>query len=282
MDLATEELQFLSVAGIVRESVRIPGQSNRIFSLITLTLINPLSLCILTHTLFTHPILRRVEAFHSAYDLAALIAIQFLYLIFLFLFSLLSTAAVVLSVASLYSSSKPPSSFSSLLSSALPRAFPRLARTFLFVSLLMLLYNLLFLGLFFLLALSYRNSTSIVAAFVVMVILYFALHVYITAWWHLASVVSVMEPVCGWAAMRRSRELLRGKAGAAAALVSVYLVACGVISGVFGGVVVRGWGGWGGVEGFGGRGLGWGLGCGQFGWVVGAKCVLLCLQELPS
>ncbi|KAK9152488.1 hypothetical protein Syun_010797 [Stephania yunnanensis] len=241
MDLAIEELQFLSVAGIVRESVRIPSQSHRIFGLITLTLITPLSLSILTHTLFTHPILRRLEASHSAADLAALIGTQFLYLTFLFLFSLLSTAAVVLSVASLYSSSKPPSSFSSLISSALPRAFPRLARTFLFVSLLMLLYNLLFLALFFLLALaydeSYRSSTSIVAAFVVMAMVYFALHVYISAWWHLGSVVSVLEPVCGWAAMRRSRELLRGKAGAAAAMVSVYLVGCGVISGVFGVVV---------------------------------------------
>ncbi|KAK9135380.1 hypothetical protein Syun_014710 [Stephania yunnanensis] len=150
-----------------------------------------------THTLFTRPILRRAEAFHSAYDLAALIAIKFMYLIFLFLFSLLSTAAVVLSVASLYSSSKPPSSFSSLLSSALPHAFPRLARTFLFVSLLMILYNLQFLGLSFLAFVyyamaeseSYRNSTSIaaVAAVVAIVVVYFALHVYITAWWHLAS-----------------------------------------------------------------------------------------------
>ncbi|KAK9086983.1 hypothetical protein Syun_029377 [Stephania yunnanensis] len=157
----------------------------------------PLSLCILTHTLFTRPILRRAEAFYSAYDLAALIAIEFLYLISLFLFSILSTAVVVLSVASLYSSSKSSSSFSSLLSSALPRAFPRLARTFLFVSLLMILYNLLFLGLSFLAfayytmaeSESYRNSTSIVAvaAVVVIVVVYFALHVYITAWWHLAS-----------------------------------------------------------------------------------------------
>ncbi|KAK9092620.1 hypothetical protein Syun_027531 [Stephania yunnanensis] len=156
---------------------------------------SPLSLCILTHTLFTRPILRFPEVFHSAYDLATLIAIEFLYLIFLF--SLLSTASVVFSVASLYSSSKPPSSFLSLLSSALPRALPRLALAFLFVSLLMILYNLLFLRLsFFAFAYyamaeseSYRNSTSIavVAAVVVIVVVYFALHVYITAWWHLPS-----------------------------------------------------------------------------------------------
>ncbi|KAK9112820.1 hypothetical protein Scep_020339 [Stephania cephalantha] len=52
-----------------------------------------------------------------------------------------------------------------------PRAFLRLARTFLFVSLLMILYNLLFLGLSFLAfayyamaeSESYRNSTSIAA-----------------------------------------------------------------------------------------------------------------------
>ncbi|KAK9156242.1 hypothetical protein Sjap_003722 [Stephania japonica] len=251
MDLAAEELQFLSIVGILRESVRIPNQSNRAFSLITLTLIFPLSLSILAHNLFTHPLLRRIQSFHSPSDVAFLILVQSLYLIFLFLFSLLSTAAVVLSVATLYSSSKPPHhsfSFSSLLSSALPRAFPRLARTFLFVSLLMTLYNVVFLASLTALVFAFSISSAsaaasqilLGAAALLLLILYFLTHLYITAWWHLASVVSVLEPVCGWPAMRRSRELLRGKAAAAGVLVSIYLAMCWVISWVFGGVVVRG------------------------------------------
>ncbi|KAK9152481.1 hypothetical protein Syun_010790 [Stephania yunnanensis] len=122
----------------------------------------------------------------------------------------------------------------------------------------MLLYNLLFLALFFLLALAYDERVT-------------------------EARPQLWPRSCRFAGGgdEEGVEVVEGKAGAAAAMVSVYLVGCGVISGVFGVVVVRGMGlGWWG--GFWWEGLGWGLGGGQFGWVVGAECVLLCLQELPS
>lgn len=70
--------------------------------------------------------------------------------------------------------------------------------------------------------------------------LFIFVHVYITALWHLASVVSVLENVYGLAAMRKSYELLKGKVYMAGVFVFGYLVVCGVINGVFGAVVVHG------------------------------------------
>lgn len=63
---------------------------------------------------------------------------------------------------------------------------------------------------------------------------------YITALWHLASVVSVLEPLYGFAAMKKSYELLKGKTRMAGVLVFGYLAICAAIGSVFGVVVVHG------------------------------------------
>ncbi|KAL3570230.1 hypothetical protein D5086_027479 [Populus alba] len=127
---------------------------------------------------------------------------QFFYLIFLFAFSLLSTAAVVFTVASLYTSK--PVSFSSTMS-AIP-----------------------------------RNALLVLFSLVVIGVLFLVVHVYITGLWHLASVVSVLEPIYGFAAMKKSYELLKGKIRVAGVLVFGYLSICGLVSVIFSTVVVHG------------------------------------------
>ncbi|KAH1099277.1 hypothetical protein J1N35_016198 [Gossypium stocksii] len=177
MDLAPEELQFLSLTDILRESVAIPKRSPQTFYLMTLALIFPLSFAILAHSLFTHPILNQLasdplaDPSQTRHEWTLLLTFQFCYLIFLFAFSLLSTATVVFTVASLYTSK--PVSFTSTIS-AIP------------------------------------------------------------------SVVSVLEPIYGLAAMKKSYELLKGRARMAFILVFGYLAICGVIGGIFGSVVVHG------------------------------------------
>ncbi|KAF2302739.1 hypothetical protein GH714_001935 [Hevea brasiliensis] len=156
-----------------------------------------------------------------------------------FAFSLFSTAAVVFTVASLYTSK--PVTFSSTIS-AIPRVFKRLFITFLWVSLLMLLYNsviLIFLVIF-VIAVDTQNVVLLFLSLVVIFVFFLVVHVYITALWHLASVVSVLEPIYGIAAMKKSYELLKGRARMAAVLVFGYLAICGVIGGIFGSVVVHG------------------------------------------
>ncbi|KAK6931916.1 hypothetical protein RJ641_001540 [Dillenia turbinata] len=244
MDLQAEELQFLSVGDILRESIAIPRQSPKTFYLIILTLIFPLSFAILAHSLFTQPLMAQLDnpslsPSQSRHSLSLLLFYQFTYLLFLFVFSLLSTAAVVFTVASLYTSK--PVSFSSICS-AIPQVFKRLLITFLYVSLLMVLYNLFLIGSLVLLIVSlyFQNPLLFFLSLIIILTLYFGVHVYITAMWHLASVVSVLELVYGFAAMKKSWELMKGRRGMACVLVFLYLSICGAINGTFSSVVVHG------------------------------------------
>ena len=52
--------------------------------------------------------------------------------------------------------------------------------------------------------------------------------------------VFVPKPIYGFAAMKKSYELLKGKIRVAVVLVFGYLAICGVIGGIFGSVVVHG------------------------------------------
>ncbi|XP_052201888.1 uncharacterized protein LOC127807810 [Diospyros lotus] len=241
MDLQPEELQFLSTADILKESTSIPKRSPKTFYLITLTLVFPLSFAILAHALFTHPLLSQIStpSDQHASQWTKLLLFQFCYLIFLFAFSLLSTAAVVFTVASLYTSK--PVSFASTLS-AIPSVFKRLFITYLWVSLTMIVYNVVFVAFLVLLlvAVDTQNPVLFFFAMIVIFLLYLVVHVYITALWHLASVVSVLEPLFGFAAMKKSYELLKGRTRMAAVLVFGYLAICGTINGIFGAVVVHG------------------------------------------
>ncbi|KAH1191457.1 hypothetical protein HKD37_20G057315 [Glycine soja] len=83
-----------------------------------------------------------------------------------------------------------------------------------------------FLYLFFLFAFSLLSTAAVVFT--------------VASLWHLASVISVLEPFYGLAAMKKSYQLLKGKLRYTAVLVSAYLVACEVISSVFSVVVVHG------------------------------------------
>lgn len=244
MDLTPEELQFLSIPEIFRESISIPKQSPKTFYLITLTLIFPLSFAILAHSLFTHPLISHlnnpaINPAETKHEWTVLLLFQFCYLIFLFIFSLLSTAAVVFTVASLYTGK--PVSFGSTFS-AIPSVFKRLFITFCWVAFVMCVYNLVFLGflILFVVAIDTDNGLLLFFSIVTIFLLFLVVHVYITALWHLASVVSVLEPVFGLAAMKKSYELLKGRTKMASVLVFGYLVICGIISGTFGGVVVHG------------------------------------------
>ncbi|KAM7266259.1 hypothetical protein ACFE04_004156 [Oxalis oulophora] len=59
--LAAEELQFLTINDILRESTTILRRSPKTFYQITLTLIFPLSFAILAHSLFIHPLINQLD-----------------------------------------------------------------------------------------------------------------------------------------------------------------------------------------------------------------------------
>ncbi|XP_078437183.1 uncharacterized protein LOC144707808 [Wolffia australiana] len=241
MDRPQEELHGLTIAQVLRESVSIPRASPLTFSLITLLLVFPLSLAVLAHSLFTHPLAHRLRSHSTLHDWALLLFYQLLYLLSLFTFSLLATAASVFTVASLFAAK--PVSFSATLS-AVPPVFSRLFRTFLWVALFTLAYHVAFVAAVVVVLLATGDelshpglATSLLLA--VVVVFFLAAHVAIAAVWHLASVVTVLEPLAGLAAMKKSRELLKGRGRIAGWLVLGYLAACGVINGAFRAAVVR-------------------------------------------
>ncbi|KAG6527135.1 uncharacterized protein LOC122044376 [Zingiber officinale] len=238
MGLEPEELQAMSVMDVVREAVAIGHGARQTFALITLALVLPLSIAVLAHSLFTHPILLQVQENDAPASqwLLLLLLYQFAYLLFLFTFSLLCTAAVVFTVASIYAAK--PVSFASSLAAVRP-IFSRLFRTFLWVALLMLLYNLAYAIAIFPIAILLHGPLFLLLSAAV-AFAFLAVHVYISALWHLASVVSVLEPLCGLAAMAKSRDLLRGRGRMAATLVAGYLGACAVIGASFRALVVKG------------------------------------------
>ncbi|TVU34803.1 hypothetical protein EJB05_16655, partial [Eragrostis curvula] len=284
MELASHDLASLGAAELVRVSASIPRAAPRTFALLTACLVFPLSFAVLAHSLFTHPILHRIESSGGGSDgvhsqsaqWLRLFAYQFFYLLVLFTFSLLSTAAAVFTVASLYAA-KPASIASSL--AALPPILPRLLRTFIWVSLLMLAYHLVFaLAVLLLIIVFIPNATeasppslSFILFLIVVVFVFLGIHVYISALWHLASVVSVLEPLCGLAAMAKSKQLLQGRTGMASTLVVSYFAVCGITSLLFRAAVVKGRG----EEGSFGLGLPGRL-------LVGAVlvCVLVCVNLL--
>ncbi|KAJ8565730.1 hypothetical protein K7X08_008306 [Anisodus acutangulus] len=247
MDLQPEKLQNLSLPSIIKESITIPKGSPQTFYRITLSLILPLSFAILAHSFFTHPILNQLRENPSASHASQwtkLLFYQFCYLVFLLAFSLLSTAAVVFTVASLYTSKQV--SFSSIIT-AIPSILRRLFVTFIWVFLSMLVYNavLSFFIVLMLIAFESKNKNS-VALFLVSVfvlsVFFLVVHVYLSALWHIASVITVLEPIQGLTAIKKSYELLKGKIWVAAVLVLGYLVIFGVVSSAFGSIVVDGGG----------------------------------------
>jgi len=244
MELASTDLAALGAAELVRVSASIPRAAPRTFALLTACLVFPLSFAVLAHSLFTHPILRRIQgATHN--ELAQwlrLFAYQFLYLIVLFTFSLLSTAAAVFTVASLYAN-KPASISSSL--TALPAVLPRLLGTFAWVLLFMFAYHTVFGLIIVFIPNAFESESallplSFLLCLLVVVFVFLGIHVYISALWHLASVISVLEPLCGLAALAKSKRLLQGCTGTAATLVASYLAICGVSSLLFRAAVVKG------------------------------------------
>ncbi|VAI88611.1 unnamed protein product [Triticum turgidum subsp. durum] len=120
MECEPEELQFLGPVGIYRESVAILRAHRPLYARIAAAFVLPLSALFLAHIAISHALFSTIDSDDSALessapgtasqqrilqrlgaDWAALVLFKAAYLLALLLFSLLSTAAAVFSVASL-------------------------------------------------------------------------------------------------------------------------------------------------------------------------------------
>ncbi|KAH0466372.1 hypothetical protein IEQ34_006475 [Dendrobium chrysotoxum] len=235
MDCEPEELQFLGISGIYREACKLILSLRLLFSQIAASLIVPLSLLFLAHIQISHFLFSHIDRNKNALEHTAagspserrllnrlssewfaFLLFKSFYLLLLLVSSLLSTAAVVYTVASAYTAKHDLLLSYGKVISVVPKVWRRLAHTFIFAFFILLAYNLLaILCIVSALLMASDYAAGIFVAFS-LGLLYLAGLIWISVVWHVASVVSVLEDACGVEAIRRSRELVRGKMGVAA------------------------------------------------------------------
>jgi hypothetical protein len=235
MDREQEDIQFLGFFGILKESMKIIFTWKRIFSQITLALILPLSFIFLAHFQISQLLFFKILENQNDLEFtrkgsptysklsdtisseqAAFWLFKAFYFTFLLILSLLSTSAVVYTIASIYTAKDI--TFKKVMS-VVPRVWKRLMVTFLWSFAIVLLYNFVSVTLFYFWDRYYYGSYKIrIAILIALVILYVIGFVYISVVWHLASVISVLDDMYGIKAMIKSRELIKGKMFAAVAL----------------------------------------------------------------
>ncbi|KAG9154228.1 hypothetical protein Leryth_000686 [Lithospermum erythrorhizon] len=230
MDKEQEEIQYLGFFGILKESCNIMLSCKKIFLQISLALMVPLSFIYLSQILISDYLFSDIiqESFildHTptgttsynnvsnilSSDWTKLVVFKLAYFIFFVVLSLLSTSAVVYTIACIYTAKE--FSFKKVMD-VVPKVWKRLMVTFVCNSIVVFAYNMMgaivLVTLFFM---GFVNDREIGAVFVIFLIIYFVGLVYISLIWYLANVVSVLEDVKGTEAMLKSQRLLKGKMG---------------------------------------------------------------------
>ncbi|KAK3032417.1 hypothetical protein RJ639_037144 [Escallonia herrerae] len=229
MDREQEEMQFLGLFGIYKEAYKIIIRWRKIFSQITLALILPLAFIFLAHKeianilfwkiLHTEFELNKTKAGtkkshhltdHIRSEWITYYVFQAAYLTFVLVFSLLSTSAVVYTIACIYTGRDV--TFNKVMS-VVPKVWKRLLVTFLCTFVGFFAYNAVALLIIILWSITVWDWDSVVAAisFHVILFMYVVGFVYMTIIWQLASVVSVLEDTYGFKAMIKSKDLIKGK-----------------------------------------------------------------------
>lgn len=226
MDREQEQMQLLGLFDIFKESFKIIVICRKIFTQITLTLILPLTFIFLTHLEISNLIFQDIEhtEFKQSFtspgtkrytSLSNTLSSQWItfwlfkvaYFTMLFILSLLSTAAVVYTIASVYT--RRELTFKKVMS-VVPKVWKRLMVTFVYMFMDFLSYSLS--GALLLIFCLIILPNNIFWAFVTYLALFMYVmgFVYMTVIWQLASVISVLESSYGIDAMIKSIYLIKG------------------------------------------------------------------------
>ncbi|XP_010264907.1 PREDICTED: uncharacterized protein LOC104602788 [Nelumbo nucifera] len=257
MDREPEELQFLGFFGIYREAYKIISSWWTIFTKITLSLILPLSFIFLAHIQISEFLFAKILRNEDSLDTTPVDSPRYnvildrlssewttywlfkaAYFVFVLIFSLLSTSAVVYTVACVYTAKEI--TFRKIMS-VVPKVWKRLMVTFLWNFIIVFAYNVVALLIFILTSIAVGPGAARTVVLLVFLAVYLVGLVYITVVWHLASVVSVLEDSYGIQAMIKSKALIKGKMWVASAFILLFNLAYLLIQIVFEKLVVHGW-----------------------------------------
>ncbi|KAF8026521.1 hypothetical protein BT93_F3110 [Corymbia citriodora subsp. variegata] len=223
MDKDQEDMQFLSLFGIYKESCNIILQWRKLFAQITLALVLPLSFIFLLHMKVSDALFSEITRDWMALDAknydklsdridretAFFLLFKAAYFTFLLIFSLLATSAVVYTIASVYAGREV--SFRKAMR-VVPRVWKKLMAIFMMMFYLICIYNI---GavIFFITFQSIGSPENVrVAFYIVFGGFYLVGLVYLSMVWQLASVVAVLEEASYMGhAINKSHALIKGK-----------------------------------------------------------------------
>ncbi|TXG60386.1 hypothetical protein EZV62_014959 [Acer yangbiense] len=243
MDREQEQLQSLGFFGTIKESFKIIFSWKKIFTHITLTLVLPLSILYLVQIVISDLISSKVSytsindtntttttRHHLYTDSISLLLIKIVDFVLYLILYLLSTAAVVFTVACIYTAKQI--TYKKVMK-IVPKVWKRLLVTFLWSVAIFFVYHVVAIGVFALWFVLLSNSIAGLVVGVVILILYLVGLVYISVIWQLASVVSVLEEKYGLKAMKKSRVLIKGKMGVAVLTLILFVLCFGGIEMLF-------------------------------------------------
>lgn len=233
-----DTLHLTSLFGIFTRSFKSLSASKQLLTKLTLTLILPLALVFLFHLQISNRFFSRIEnsyviatSYHahvSTSDWLFFWLFKLAYFTLLTLFSLLSTAAVVFTVACGYAARDV--TFRRIVTAVVPNVWKKLFVTFVYIYFWLFVYNVLSGGVLYVGRLLFGYSVFGSVILFVISILYVLGFLYLTVVWQLASVVTVLEDVKGLSALKKGRVLASGKKGVGMGIAFIlYVILLGVI-----------------------------------------------------
>ncbi|MED6150914.1 hypothetical protein PIB30_077269 [Stylosanthes scabra] len=263
MNKEQQDMQHLGLFGIYKDSYKIILSWRKIFTKITLSLILPLSLMFLiqiqvSNSLFSNilnhsqqiistpqntPQFEKLSETISS-EWLTLMAFKLLYLVLSVIFSLLTTSAISHTIALFYSSTHDDDEVVNLTKvlSIVKKIWARLMTTFLCVFAAVFIYNFAAFLVFIILALilnAYAGTQNYVVLGVasvfsiILVITYFVGLFYLSLIWQISNSVTVLEDSYGFEAMKKSKELIKGKMRLSLLLFFTIIVSYGLIHFLF-------------------------------------------------
>ncbi|CAM6105949.1 unnamed protein product [Calypogeia fissa] len=249
MDKEPEEMQHLGVVGIITEAFKLMRSYGRLLASLTSTLVLPFCFVVLAHHLISDPLLDKISRQKDVMEAevgtpagdklrhqvdgesVGYFVLAVCYLLFVLAFSLLAFAAIVYSVACIYTGKGV--SYTKVLS-VVPRVWKRLMVTLLWAYLIMFAYQLAFvIAIVILLTLAPVLGVLTILFGILLGIGFLIVVVWLKMIWDMASVVSVLEDAYGLGAVRKSLHLLRGKRLDASILAIIYALPNAIVSLLF-------------------------------------------------
>ncbi|KAI3689421.1 hypothetical protein L2E82_47378 [Cichorium intybus] len=222
MDRSEEDMKSLGFFGIFKQSFKTIFSWKKIFAQITLTLILPLTIVFLAHMEISHHLFLNIGTNSylqvdpdyddgrrtSATDWLYYALFKIAYFIFFIAFSLLSTAAVVFTIASIYTDREII--FRKVMK-VVPKVWKRLFVTFASIIMTFFIYDVIG-GIALAISRSiFGNSIVGVILLLIIAIIYILGFLYLSVVWQLATVVTVLENISGFKAMKKGKDLANGK-----------------------------------------------------------------------